>query len=239
VQRWRAVVFDLDDTLYPERDFVLGGFMAVARWAEANLGVLADAGYAGLCRLYESGVRGDTFDRWLEQHGIEPGPIVPRLVQVYREHEARLSPFPDVPGMLQRIRRGQRVGLLSDGFLDVQQRKLRALGLGHLFDAVVFADEWGRRAWKPSTTPFLAILERLDVPAVSAVYVADNPLKDFLGARQIGMSTVQVLRPGGEYARTSAPTPQHAADQVVYQLAELDRLLAPVSGEISLRGEAP
>ena len=231
MNRWRAVVFDLDDTLYPERDFALGGFLAVARAAEAQLGVPADEGYAGLCRLYESGVRGDTLDRWLDERGLDAGPIAPRLVDVYRRHAPRLAPFPEVPALLHRLRARLRVGLLSDGHLDVQRRKLDALGLGPCFDAIVFSDEWGRQAWKPSTRPFLAILERLDVAAASAVYVADNPLKDFLGARQAGMYTIQVLRPGGEYARASAPTLQHEAEKVIRDLTELEPLLASPSGD--------
>jgi putative hydrolase of the HAD superfamily len=237
VNAWRAVVFDLDDTLYPERDFVLGGFLAAARWAETHLGIPADDGYTELRRLYESGVRGDTFNRWLEALGIEAAPIVPRLVDAYRRHEPRLEPFPDAVGVLYRLRPRLRVGLLSDGYLDVQRRKLDALNVAHLFDAVVFSDEWGREAWKPSTRPFLAILEQLQVAAASTVYVADNPLKDFLGARQLGISTVQVVRAGGEYASVAAPTPTHAADHVVRDLAECERVIAPSPRANGLREE--
>ena len=234
---WRAVVFDLDDTLYPERDFVLGGFQAAASWVETHLGVPADGGYAELRRLYESGVRGDTFNRWLEALGIEAAPIVPRLVDAYRRHQPRLEPFPEVVGVLSRLRLRLQVGLLSDGFLDVQRRKLEALNVAHLLDAVVFSDEWGREAWKPNPRPFLAILERLGVAAASTVYVADNPLKDFVGARQLGFGTVQVLRAGGEYAGVAAPTPEHAADHVARDLAECERLIAPTPGVNRLREE--
>ena len=239
MDRWRAVVFDLDDTLYPEREFVLGGFMAAARWAEARVGIHADVGYADLCRLYESGVRGDTFERWLEEHGVEPGPHVSSLVDVYRRHEPRLEPFPGVPALLAGLGRDHLVGLISDGLHDVQRRKLNALGLGPVFDAVVFSDEWGRENWKPSTRPFLEILQRLGVTADSAVYVADNPLKDFLGARQVGMHAIQILREGGEYARATAPTPQHAADRVIHDLSVLERLVAGTSPESDAEAERP
>ena len=39
MSRLEAVVFDLDDTLYPEADYVLSGFQAVADWAEVHLGI--------------------------------------------------------------------------------------------------------------------------------------------------------------------------------------------------------
>ena len=225
MNNWQAIVFDLDDTLYPEREFVLSGFRAVAQWAETHLGIQHDQGYADLCALYESGMRGDTFNRWLAAQGLTDEALIPQLVQVYRQHLPRLTPFPEAPDLLARLHRRYRLGLVSDGYLDVQQRKLVALGLEPYFDAVVLSDEWGRDAWKPSIKPFRAILQQLEVAAASAIYVADNPLKDFLGARQVGIFTVRIQRPDGEYARLTPPTPQHASDHTITDLTELERLL--------------
>ena len=39
MSEWRAVIFDLDDTLYPEEQFVLGGLQAVSRAVEGELGI--------------------------------------------------------------------------------------------------------------------------------------------------------------------------------------------------------
>ncbi len=222
MSRWQAIVFDLDDTLYPERDYVLSGFRAVAAWAEAHLDIPAALGLAELQSLFEQGVRGDTFNRWLAAHGLASESLVLRLVQVYREHEPALTPFPEVPGLLASFRRRYRLGIVSDGYLAVQQRKLAALNLAHHFEAIVFSDEWGRRAWKPSVIPFQAVLQRLAVSAAGSVYVADNPGKDFLGARQAGMFTVWVRRPGGEYARSTPPTAHHAPHWTITSLLELE-----------------
>ena len=223
--RWRAVVFDMDDTLYPERQFVLSGFRAVANWLEPRAGLPADQCFAELQLLYASGVRGDTFDRWLTGHGL-PATWAPDMVEVYREHDPLLDPFPGVTELLARLRVTCRLGLLSDGYLAVQRRKLAALGLADQFDAVVFSDAWGRAAWKPSTRPFLEALALLDTPAATAVYVADNPAKDFLGARQIGMGTIWLRRPAGEYAHLEPPSPAHAPDLIVASLDELESILA-------------
>ena len=67
----KAIVFDLDDTLYPEKDFVLSGFQAIAAWASVNLGISESIGSATLFQLYSEGVRNNTFDRWLTIHGME------------------------------------------------------------------------------------------------------------------------------------------------------------------------
>ena len=175
-----AVVFDLDDTLYPEHDYVLSGFQAVSRWSAENLGIDADTAFDELAEFHRAGVRGDTFDRWLHKHGLRAETWTLQLVDVYREHKPRLACFPEVPAVLAELRKSYSIGLVSDGYLEVQRRKLEGLGLFTSFDAIVFSDELGRDAWKPSTRPFREILRRLRVDAHQAVYVADNPLKDFL-----------------------------------------------------------
>ena len=129
--------------------------------------------------------------------------------------------------MLETLHRHYKLGLVSDGFLDVQRRKLVALGLGHYFDAIVFSDEWGRDAWKPSTKPFEVVLQQLKVHAAISVYVADNPVKDFVGARRIGMLTIQVRRLQGEHMDVKPPTAQHAPDLTITSLAELEKVLTP------------
>lgn len=224
---WQAVIFDLDDTLYPERAYVLSGFRAVAEWAEAELGIPAAQGLAELGALFAQGVRGSTFDQWLRARAHDPAPLVTRLVEVYRAHTPAIAPFDGVPALLDALRARCRVGLLSDGYLDVQRRKLAALGVAERFDAVVFSDAWGRDAWKPSAVPFAAALAALGVPASAAVYVGDNPRKDFLGARRAGMRSIRARWPDGEYAALEPESAEHAPDLTAATLAELSALLLP------------
>lgn len=221
--KWQAIIFDLDDTLYPERDYVMSGFRAVAAWAEVHLRISAGEAFAELRGLFERGVRGDTFDRWLLAHGFEPTDWVPQMVEVYRNHEPVLAPFTGVPELLSSLHQRYRVGLVSDGYVTAQRRKLAALGLVHHFDAIVFSGALGCQAWKPSLIPFRAVLERLaNVAAVDSVYVADNPCKDFLGARQLGMYTIRVRHPVGVYADLDPPTSAHAPHVTLDSLEVLE-----------------
>lgn len=225
MRKWQAVIFDLDDTLYPERDYVLSGFRSVAIWAETRLGIPAAPGFAELERLFDQGVRGKTFDLWLASHHLEANRIIPELVQVYRNHEPNLAPLPEVAALLSSLKNTYQLGLLSDGYLEVQQRKLYALRLTHYFDAVVFSDEWGRDAWKPAVKPFAEILARLRTEAGASIYVGDNPTKDFLGARELGMFTIWVKLPEGLYTALEPPTPAHAPDLTLESLVELKPFL--------------
>ncbi|MGH8883816.1 MAG: HAD family hydrolase [Egibacteraceae bacterium] len=221
----RAVVFDLDDTLYPERAYVRSGFRAVSVWAETHLAIPAAEGLARLEQLFSSGVTSHTFDRWLACAGLDPGQHVAQLVEVYRAHEPDIEPYPGVPGLLERLAPRYRLGLVSDGYAAVQRRKLTALGLKRHFDSVVFSDDWGRRCWKPAPLPYRVTLERLAVQASESVYVADNPTKDFLGARRVGMRTVRLQDPRGIYGTLDPETADHAADVDITTLAALPATL--------------
>lgn len=218
---WQAIIFDLDDTLYHERDYVLSGFRAVAAWVAQRLGWEAAASYAQLAQLYASGVRGDTFNRWLAAHQISDPDMLTELVRVYREHEPELKPYPEVPSVLQQLRQRYKLGLVSDGYLAVQQRKMAALGLAACFDALIFSDQFGREAWKPSPLPFQQVLAALATPAAAAVYIGDNPRKDFLGARKAGMVSIRIVRKGGEYTHLIPTSPQHEPDATIHNLREL------------------
>jgi putative hydrolase of the HAD superfamily len=217
----KAIVFDLDDTLYLERDFVLSGFQAVADWGAVNLGISQELGYSTLFNLYHQGIRNNTFNQWLEIHDVQPAAIVPKLLDVYRQHRPRISPFPESLSLLKTIANSYQIGLVSDGYLAVQQQKWAALGLDSFFDAVVFSDSLGRANWKPSTAPFESVLAQLETMPAESVYIGDNPLKDFLGARQLGMYTIQVNHPDSEYGKLQPPSLDHFAHFRISSLTEV------------------
>jgi len=234
VRGWQGIGFDLDDTLYPERDYVLSGFKAVASWAEARIGVPSLGGFSALRRLFDKKVRGNIFQLWLEELGVpDTYGLVTRLVDIYRNHDPLLVPFPEVPGILRELASRYRLGLLSDGYLGVQQRKLAALSLGGYFHGIVFSDSWGRENWKPSQRPFKEIANLLSLEPSRIVYVADNPLKDFLGARGSGMFTVRLRRRDSEYGHLDPPSEQHAPHVTISSLEMLPGLLLPGTAKIT------
>ena len=225
--RLRAAIFDLDDTLYPERSYVLSGFHAVAKWVECTLAIPAEKTARELETLYVQGVRGHTFGLWLEQQGVDRqrDELIRQMVVVYREHEPILTPFDGIPELLSDVGRRCKLGLITDGFLAVQQRKWESLHFNGVFHAVVFSDIFGRQHWKPSHVPFEAALRTLQVAPEAALYVGDNPAKDFLGARQLGMKTIRFRSSGGEHALAEPESACHAPDATVENVQCLLHLL--------------
>lgn len=225
-RRRQAIVFDLDDTLYPERQYVLSGMRAVAAWAERQWGVPRDRTVDELEEELCNGVANRTFDGWLVRHGLEPARWVSEMVRVYREHTPEIALFADVVPLLRRWRRKYRLGVVTDGYLEVQRRKIAACRLPEYFDAIVCSDELGRDAWKPSTRPFLLVLERLGVAAGDAVYVGDNPVKDFRGAKELGMGTIRIRCPEGLHSHAESASCEDAPATEILQWSDLEDAIA-------------
>jgi putative hydrolase of the HAD superfamily len=189
-----AVLFDLDDTLYRERSFVDGGFRAVGRYLAPRLDSSAASIYRRLLALHERDGRGRLIDTLLAEHGVSDDPeLVSAAVLAYRTHRPHLRPFDGVVEGLDRIRAaGIRTGLVTDGLAFVQRGKLAALPkVAERLDVIVLTDELGPGHAKPAPDGFREACLLLAVDPRVAVYVANDPRKDFSGARTAGLRTIR------------------------------------------------
>ncbi|MBA4135875.1 MAG: HAD family hydrolase [Opitutus sp.] len=224
IDPWKihTLVLDVDDTLFPERDFVLGGFAAAGKWLRAQLGV--DGFSATATRLFEAGLRGRIFDESLDAMDVPISPeLVGELVVAYRSHQPTLTLFPDAARLLSRAVGRVNVALLTDGFEAVQRNKIEALALDPRIELRVITDALGgRNFWKPCPEGFRLVMRRYPGESGGYVYVGDNPRKDFLGPRALGWRTVRIKREGGEHS-TYVANPDEEADIVVTDLTELSQ----------------
>jgi putative hydrolase of the HAD superfamily len=189
----RALLFDLDDTLYRERRFMLSGYAAVAADVAARTGAPAAAILRRLARAASRGGRGHAFQDLCEHHGLDEA-VMPELVAIYRGHRPRLRLPRASRRVLERVRDGWRTGIITNGSPDVQRRKLEALGVSALVDVIVLAHACGARLGKPDAEPFLHALAQLGVLPSRAVMVGDDPRADIGGARSLGIRSIHVRR---------------------------------------------
>ncbi len=193
-------VFDIDDTLYLEREYVRSGFRAVAHWAREEFGV---AGLAERCRqLFIDGHRGTIFNVAFAELGMPTDQqTLNDAIHVYRHHRPEICLLPDARQLLDQLASTTSHGLavISDGPLISQQRKVEALGLSQWTTSIILTDQWGREYWKPHHRAFAEVERLFGVSPTECLYVADNPRKDFHAPLARGWQTVRIRRPGGEH----------------------------------------
>lgn len=215
----RAVIFDLDDTLYDESEYVDQAFENTAVSLADRIGMPGrkEEFYRRMLELTERHGRGKVFDMLCGETGIRVP--VSELVQVYRDTKPVLQLYPDAELLLQSLEdRGIKTGLITDGCRRVQHAKITALGLDARLDSVIVTDDFG--ICKPQEAAYEKCLQALNCIPEEAVYVGDNPRKDFIGARALGMKTVRIVRQKGMYMGLRAE-PGWEADRCIRSLKEL------------------
>lgn len=219
-----AIVLDLDDTLYLERDYVRSGLTAAGKWLDRQRGI-AGLGDAAIT-LFEGGLRERLFDRALAQMGVEPSPsLIARLVFEYRRHRPSIALAPDAVRFLSDAT--MPLAVVTDGSALAQRMKVCALGLRAFgIESVIYTDDWGRSFWKPHRRAFEQV--QRSIAADHFIYVADNPAKDFRAPRALGWRTVQICRPERLH-RVEAPDRDHQPDVQIGSFDELATLFSPAT----------
>jgi putative hydrolase of the HAD superfamily len=211
----RAVVFDLDDTLYPYRRFKLSGFLAVARHLERRCGLDVRLAFTALAGATRSAERGRELQACIERHDLAAAVDLDELLDVFRHHTPSLRLARSTSRVLATLRaEGWRVGVLTNGQRSIQERKIAALGLDRHVDAIVYATSCGRGTGKPEPEPFAAIARALGVPPAQIVFVGDDERCDVRGAHAAGMLAIRC-------AAWSAVSDVTAAAAIVDRLSRL------------------
>ncbi len=215
------IAFDLDDTLYPERDYVQSGRRAVARHCSTKYSVGEGLLFQAMdeCPI----VGPAAFNALLEllKHTAID---IPEILEVYRNHRPDIALSEDAIRTLTFLKdSGVNLALITDGRTRSQRLKFDSLGLAHFFppEAVTISGELG--ADKLSPLPFRT-LERLFPAASRRIYIGDNPAKDFLQPRMRGWSTVMLANSSARnvhHQNLLSVPPENRPDMVVFSLTDI------------------
>lgn len=188
-----VVLFDLDDTLYSEKEYVRSGYRAIARRFPQ-----IDRMEQKLWEAFEK--RLPAVDTVLENEGLLTSDRKEEALRIYRLHQPRISLYPGVEQLLCRLRDSKRLGLITDGRPEGQQAKLDALGIQPYFERVIITDLLGGAACrKPNPLSFQLMRDFFDVPYERMIYIGDNPNKDFIAPLALGMRACHFRNPDGLY----------------------------------------
>lgn len=226
----KAVLFDLDDTLWPIAPVILEAEKLLYAWLgqhaprvverftidslrQARLELLAARPEFGidLGALRQAGLVAA-----FEQVGEDAGKVALAMTEFFTARNA-VTPYADVVPGLQRLRQHVLVGSVTNGVADLQ-----TIGLAHHFQASVAAREFGRA--KPDPGIFLAGCAALGVQPSDTLYVGDDLLLDVQGAQRAGLRAAWMNRTGkpNQLAHEVAPDVEVASLDALLDWLDLD-----------------
>ena len=221
--RIRALLFDLDNTLV---DFMkmkqAAVHAAIEAMVDAGLEISPTDAGRRIWAIYEQeGIESQqVFDRFLVEHygSINYKMLAAGIIAYRRAREAAMVLYPHVKSTLvELVRRGYRLAVLSDAPAKQAWLRLCALGLHHFFETVITFEDTGER--KPHPRPFQKALAALSVTADEALMIGDWPERDMAGAKAVGIRTV-FARYGDTFNVTHS-----GADREIDDISELLGLL--------------
>lgn len=197
-KRTKAVIFDLDDTLYSEKEYVLCGFKAAALELKE-----IDNAYEELAAFFEKGM--PAIDSLFKKFGLSDTNLKEKCLSAYRKCKPSLTLYPGAERLLRHLKqRGIKTAILTDGRPEGQRAKIEALGLEKYFDEILITDELGGPIFrKPDTIGFEILQRKLGAAFDEMLYVGDNPAKDFIAPLKLGMRAVYFENPRGLYYSSS------------------------------------
>lgn len=199
----KAVLFDLDDTLYNFTSIEKIALERVYEYYYQKTGVIAFDEFMMLFKQYKKEIQNELegrasahnrilyFQRLVEKTIKKTHPaFITELHDLYWKNIfQRMKPFDNAEGLLQKIKdNGLKIACLSDHVTYIQLQKVRALGLSQYFDYMVTSEEVG--ADKPNPYMFLMALHKLNIKPDEAIMIGDSPQRDIEGANSVGMKSV-------------------------------------------------
>ena len=190
----KAIIFDLDDTLYSEKEYVRSGYRAIARMLPE-----VEEMEEKLWRAFEQNK--PAIDKVLTAEGLYTDAVKQVCLSAYRTHQPDIHFFEGVTELLLRLRTdGYMLGVITDGRPEGQRAKIKALGLDALVDYIIVTDELGGAEYrKPNSAAFVRMQEVFAVPFEQMCYVGDNLKKDFIAPEKLGMKCIYFRNADGLY----------------------------------------
>lgn len=193
-----AFIFDLDDTLFLEAEYVASARREISRRLARrypDIGMTAEEMVAIMNRhpFHGPGAFDALHAALPEDIGHEATVLWMR--RVYRSHTPGIELKPEVEATLATLAsRGATLGLITDGRVETQSLKAHSLGLGRFIplELVSISEAVGKE--KYFAAPFMR-MEALTPECTRRVYVGDNLAKDFFHPRAMGWETVRVTHP--------------------------------------------
>lgn len=193
-----AVIFDLDDTLYSEKEYHRSSYRAVAEY----LSQIPQC-FNKLCTAFEKGQ--NPLETVLKENGMYSKEQFEKCRKVMEEHVPELQLYEGVRELFFELHKQKKsIGILTDGNPYVQRAKIKSLGLDYLADEILYTDELAgngdaKEFRRPNDLAFLIMKKRFHVPCRNMAFVGDDRGLDFIAPEKLGMECYWKKNEDGMY----------------------------------------
>ena len=190
---YSGVIFDLDDTLYSEKEYVKSGYRQIAK-SFPDIENMEQK----LWKAFQDGK--PAIDEVMRSEGRLDRESKEKALWIYRNQVPEIHLYQGVREMLGRLNLTKKLGMITDGRPEGQRAKIEVLGISPFFDTIIITDELGGVQWrKPNPEAFRMIQKKWDFPFEEIVYIGDNPQKDFIAPETLHMQSLFFRNKDGLY----------------------------------------
>ncbi|MBN2101895.1 MAG: uridine diphosphate-N-acetylglucosamine-binding protein YvcK [Candidatus Aenigmarchaeota archaeon] len=225
----KAIIFDLDDTLYD------CGVLRKQAMKRAAKSMIADGLPLSENRAYKKqieylekfGPRCDVFNKMAEEFGVKEKNFVENALKAYNNDDVgKIESFPGASETLIKLRKKYRLILITAGLHIRQMKKIEALGLKDKFDEIVINDI---EKDPDKVNDFERVLKKSGFCASEFVVVGDRINSEILIGNKLRMKTVQMLF--GKYSDVKPKDKFEEPDYKIKRITELPLVIKILESE--------
>ena len=234
----KAVIFDLDDTLFD----CSGQLVEQARKRAAKVlaqnfeGVSPEQVLERQNQLYKKhGPTLNVFDKICEEHNVKNrDACVSAALKAYNSDDVgNITLFEGAVPLLKKLsKKGIKLVLITSGIYSRQQKKIEVLGLNRLMDLVMIHDV--ERAAVSKERLFKEALKKLSLKASETLCVGDRIQAEIKIGNKIGMSTARIL-----HGRFKSINPKNDLEQPDFEIKKISELSKVISSVESGKNQTP
>jgi uncharacterized cofD-like protein len=230
----KAIIFDLDDTLFDCSGKLVDNARkrAAEAMVKAGLKTAVKDIYKKMVEITKNSPRSDIFDKLFEHFDIKDQEVIQAGINAYNSEDVEnIKPFPDVLETLDKLKQqGYKLVLITSGIYNRQKRKVEILGLEDKFDLIIISDI-ERGPLKQES--FVKTMNKFDLKPEEIVSVGDRINSEIKISNEMGMITVQMLH--GRFKDLKPKYNPEKPDYKIEKIGEIPGILRRVDLEKSLR----
>ncbi|WP_291963547.1 YjjG family noncanonical pyrimidine nucleotidase [Maribacter sp.] len=141
--------------------------------------------------------------------------LIHRLSEEYISHLSSFNTlFPNTIEILDYLKSNYRLHIITNGFQEVQEKKLKNSGIYKYFDQIIDSEMAGAK--KPNPIIFNLALDKAKVLPEKSVMIGDSLEADIMGAKSLGFYTIHF---------NAHKEKSHDVAPIIYDLQEIKSFL--------------